>query len=324
MPKQALTKIVFLDAGTVDYGDISLRDFKRLGKFKAYRLTPLQKIVSRIQAASIVMTNKCRLNAEILSKARLLKLIVLAATGTNNVDLDYCRKHQIAVANVAGYSTESVVQFTFAFLLSLAGNLNELNKASHDGTWSRSPFFSLPGICFHEIRGRILGIIGYGDIGSRVAQIARTFGMQVLIGKIPGRIYSNAEKKNRISIETLMKKSDFVSLHAPLTPLTEKIINARTLRMMKREAFLINMARGGLVDEKALRQALISRKIAGAACDVLSQEPPARNHILLNTPNLLLTPHIAWASLEAREQLVREMAENIRAFQAGRKRSRVV
>ncbi len=324
MPKKKKGRIVFLDAGTVDYGDISLAEFRRRGNFVAHRLTSPKQIASRIRNAEIVLTNKCRLNRQTLSQAPQVKLICLAATGTNNVDLGYCREHGIAVANVAGYSTESVVQFTFAFLLSLAANLSALNKAAHNGTWSKSPFFSLPGIRFCEIKGKVLGIIGYGTIGRRVAQIANVFGMKVLIALIPGRKYSANEKKGRVSLAQLLKQSDFVSLHAPLTPLTEKIINQRTLRQMKKSAFLINMARGGLVDERALYQALKTGKIAGAGSDVLSQEPPPKNHILLNAPNLLLTPHISWASIEARKRLIHEMAENIRAFQTGKRRSRVV
>ena len=323
MSKKSNDQIVFLDAGTVDYGDLSLAGFARLGNFKAYQLTSRDQISSRIRNASIVLTNKCKLDGESLASASKLKLVCLAATGTNNVDLEYCRKRNIGVANVAGYSTESVVQFTFSFLLALAGNLVELNKASHDGTWSKSPFFSLPGICFHEIKGKTLGIIGYGNIGRQVAQIAQSFGMNVLIAKIPGRTYRSGDQA-RAPLAEVLKKSDFVSLHAPLTALTEKIMNAKTLRMMKQSAFLINMARGGLVDEKALYQALKVKKIAGAACDVLSQEPPPANHILLNAPNMLMTPHVSWASLEARIRLVHEMSENIRAFQAGRKRSRVI
>ncbi|MBI3313074.1 MAG: hypothetical protein HYZ83_02430, partial [Candidatus Omnitrophica bacterium] len=263
-------KIVFLDAGTVDYGDISLAEFRRLGDFVSYRLTSPKQIAARIRNADIILTNKCRLNRGTLSQASRVKLICLAATGTNNVDLDYCREYGIAVANVAGYSTESVVQFTFAFVLSLAGNLSALNEAAHNGTWSKSPFFSLPGIRFGEIKGKILGIIGYGTIGQHVAQIAKAFGMKVLIALIPGRKYLAREKKNRVSLSQLLKQSDFVSLHAPLTPLTEKIINQKTLRQMKKSAFLINMARGGLVDERALYQALKAEKIAGAGCDVLS------------------------------------------------------
>lgn len=317
-------QIVFLDAGTVDYGDVSLREFEKLGTFKAYSKTDPREVEKRASTATIIVTNKCPFNARILSRLKTLKLLALAATGTNNVDLEAARREGITVTNVSGYSTETVVQFTFAFLLALTGNLVKFNEASHDGRWSRSPWFTLPAYPVQEIHGKVLGIVGHGRIGRRVARVARAFGMKVLVAKIPGKTYPAKDKAKRVPFDTLLRRSDFVTLHAPLSTLTQHLVNAKTLGKMKRGAFLINMARGGLVDEKALALALKSGRLSGAACDVLSQEPPSGNHPLFSAPNLLLTPHIAWASREARIRLIHEIALNIAAFQKGERRNRVV
>ncbi len=317
-------KIVFLDAGTVDYGDLSFAEIKRLGEFKTHALTPAKGIAKRAVGATIVITNKCPFDKSLLARLKKTKLICLSATGTNNVDLEAARKRGIAVTNVSGYSTETVVQFTFAFLLALAGNLVKFNGASRDGRWSRSPLFTYSAFPIREIYGKVLGIVGYGKIGKRIHQVAKAFGMKVLVAKIPGRNYPSRQNPQRVPLGLLLRQSDFVSLHAPLSPLTKNLISPYTLRKMKKGAFLINMARGGLVDEKALARALRSGHLAGAATDVLTQEPPPRHHILLKAPNVLLTPHVAWASREARVRLIHEIALNIRAFQKGKKRNRVV
>jgi len=319
-------KIIFLDAGTVDWRDASLAPLKKLGNLKVYSCTGPSEVEKRSAGAGIVITNKCVFDRKRLTRLKSLELIALAATGTNNVDLEAASRLGIAVTNVSGYSTESVVQWTFAFLLALVGNLLQFNEAAHNGRWSRSPFFTLPDFSFSEIDGKTLGIVGYGRIGKRVARRARAFGMKVLVARIPGRVYSASEKKGRVSLSELLRRSDFVSLHAPLSSQTEKLINSKAIRQMKRGAFLINMARGGLVEEKALFEALRSGRLAGAAADVLSEEPPSKNHPLLNKKiqNLILTPHIAWASREARARLIREIACNVKAFQEGKRRNRVV
>jgi glycerate dehydrogenase len=316
-------KLVFLDAGTVDYGDISLSPLYQWGTLIAYEKTPYEKIEERIRDADIVITTKCRFDAKKFSRRPSLRMICVAATGVNNIDLEAARRSKVAVANVSDYATEMVAQQTVSFILALAGHLVDFNRAARDGRWSRSPFFVLPIFPVQQIAGKVLGIIGYGAIGKRVSEMARVFGMRVLVAKIPGRIYSKTKKVSRVSLNQLFKESDFVSLHTSLGPLTEKIINADALSKMKPTAFLINMSRGGLVDEKALYQALKSKRIAGAASDVLSQEPPPKNHILFKASNMLLTPHIAWISREARESLVHEMGLNIEAFLLGQKRNRV-
>lgn len=212
--------IVFLDAGTVDWKDTPLTEIARLGKFKACTTTSASQIESRSRRADILVINKCRMTDEVLCRLPRLRLICLAATGTNNVDLDAAKKRGIAITNVSGYSTESVVQFTFGFLLALAGNLIPYHEAAHDGRWSRSNFFTFPRFSFEEVAGKTLGIAGYGKIGRRVAQVAKVLGMKVLIAKLPGRNYSKAKGPKRVSLDFLIGNSDCVSLHAPLTPLT--------------------------------------------------------------------------------------------------------
>jgi len=226
--------IVFLDAGTVDYGDISLAALKKLGDFKAYSHTASHQIEKRSVQAQVLITNKCRLDERLLTRLKSLKLVCIAATGTNNIDLGAARRLGIAVTNVSGYSTECVVQFTFAFLLALASRLVSFNQAAHEGRWSRSRFFTLTDFPFQEIDGKTLGIVGHGRIGKRVAQVARALGMKVLITRIPGRIY--ASKQKRVSFDALIRRSDFVTLHAPLTPLTRNLINSKVLKKMKRGA----------------------------------------------------------------------------------------
>jgi len=313
---------VFLDAGTLNFGDLSFGAFGKLGSFRSYERTRPEQIQSRVRGATVVLTNKCPFDAALLGRLKGVKLIALSATGTNNVDLAAARKNGIAVANVSGYSTESVVQWTFAFLLSLAGNLVKHNQTGHRD-WTRSPFFVHAPYPIVEVSGKTLAIVGYGAIGRRVAEIAKRFGMNVVVAAIPGRKYPSGARPKRVRLAQALAKADFVSLHAPLTSLTQNIINQKTLSQMKKGAYLINMARGPLVDDLALKKALCSGRLAGAALDVLSVEPPPKDHPLLGAPNLILTPHVAWASREARMRLVKEMVENIRAFSAGKRRNRV-
>ena len=315
-------RIVFLDAGTLDYGDVDLRPLGRFGTFRIHHHTAPDAVERRSRGADIVVTNKCMFDAGRLARLKSLKLICLAATGTNNIDLDAARRCGIAVTNVAGYSTENVVQCTFAFILAHAMSLVPFNAVVRR-RWSRSPFFMLASFPVREVAGKTLGVVGYGHIGRRVAQVARAFGMKVLVARMPGRTYTAAQAKGRAPLTGLLRRSDFVSLHAPLVPQTRNLINARTLKYMKKTAVLINVARGPLVDERALAAALKSGRIAGAASDVLAQEPPPVRHPLFDAPNMLLTPHVAWASIEARTRLTREMELNIEAFLKGRRRNRV-
>lgn len=313
--------IVFLDAGTLDYGDVSLKEISRLGNLKNYFHTRPAQVVSRARNAEIVIVNKCFLDADKISALPKLRCIAVAATGVNNVDLEAAKKRGIAVTNVAGYSTESVAQCTLSFLLALAGRLLEHNHSAHTGKWCYSPFFVLSDHPYRNVSGKTLGIVGYGNIGRRVAEMARVFGMKIMPARIPGRSGSSGK---RYSLIETARKADFLTVHAPLSPLTKNLIDEGILRKMKKTAYIINMARGGIVDEKALKAALQKGWIAGAALDVLAQEPPAAKHPLLGVKNLLLTPHVAWASVESRENLVREIALNLKMFMNGKKRNRVV
>lgn len=324
MNKNNRARIVFLDAGSVNWDDISFKEIQSLGDLKCFDWTASKDIVKRACGADMIVTNKCRFDRDTLKRLPHLKAIYLTATGYNNIDTAAAKELGVAVANVAGYSSDSVAQWTWTFILALAGNFLSYERAAREGAWSRSKHFVLGAFPIQEISGKTLGIVGLGDIGGRVAKIAESFGVKVLRAKIPGRKYSITESKGRVDLERLLGHSDFVTLHTPLTDLTRNLINARNLRKMKKTAFLINMARGGIVNEMDLREALVKGQIAGAATDVLTVEPPPKNHVLMGAPNLIMTPHIAWASPEARKRLVREVALNIAAFQKGKKRNRVV
>lgn len=320
----AKDKILFLDAGTVDYGDVSLKPLRKAGKLTAYFHSTKAQLLKRCHGATHVIANKCVFDRDVFSKLPQLQSLHIAATGFNNIDLEAAREYGVAVTNVRGYSTESVVQLTVGFILALATELRELGGRVQRGAWAASPFFTLAPTRIHEVHGQTLGLIGYGAIGQRVAEVAKALGMQVLTAKIPGRNYGAKDKTTRIPLKTLLRKSDFVSIHAPLTTLTEGLIGKAEFALMKKSAFLINMARGGIVNESALLEALKKKRIRGAALDVLAKEPPAADCPLLRVPNLLITPHVAWASVEARTRLVQEIAQNIQAFQKGRKRNRIV
>lgn len=313
-------RIVFLDAGSVDYGDVDMSCFQKLGYFKAYFHTKPEQLSKRLKNVSIVITNKFVLNEDRLNTFSHLKSIHVTATGTNNIDLEAAKKLKIAVTNVPGYSTESVVACTISFLLMLSCRSLEQITAVQKDHWSKSPFFAMREFPFREIHGKTICVVGYGAIGKRVAEIAHTLGMKVILAQIPGRKYSDSK---HIPLSKALAQADFTSIHAPLTSLTKDLFNEKVIFKMKKGSFLINMARGGIVNEKALDKALRKKHLAGAALDVLETEPPKPNHFLLKTPNLLITPHVAWAGLEARKRLIEEVFRNIQSFQKGLKRNRV-
>lgn len=316
--------LVFLDAGTVNYGDLSLKPLETLGALKVYHSSTQEQISARLKNAEIGIANKCFFTREIIEASKKLRCIAVTATGFNNIDLEAARERGIAVCNVPGYSTDTVSQNTIGLLLALAGNLFKYNEAAHSGLWSRSPFFVYGAHPIIELTGKKLGIIGYGAIGKRVGKIAQALGMELLVGQIPGRSYSAKEKKQRVPFGRVLRESDFLTIHAPLTDLTRDLINAAAIRKMKPGAFLINCARGGIINEKALYIALRTKRIAGAALDVLTQEPPSKNHFLIGAPNLLLMPHVTWASREVRTRLIGEVAQNLKSFLSGKKRNRIV
>lgn len=313
-------RIVFLDAGSVDYGDIDMSCFEQLGDFKPYFHTKPTQLPARLKNVSTVITNKFFLDEARLKAFPYLKSIHVSATGTNNVDLETARKLGIAVTNVPGYSTESVVACTISFLLMLSCRSIEQITAVKKDHWSESPFFAMREFPFREIHKKKLCIVGYGAIGKRVAEVAEALGMNIILAQIPGRKY---EDKKHIPLLKALAQADFTSIHAPLSPLTKNLFDEKLIFKMKKGSFLINMARGGIVNEKALDKALRKKYLAGAALDVLETEPPKPQHFLLKTPNLLITPHVAWASLEARKRLIEEVFKNIQSFQKGLRRNRV-
>lgn len=288
----------------------------------SYASTRSDQVIERCQQAEVVITNKVILDRHTFSQLPELKLICVAATGTNNVDLDAAKELGIAVTNVAGYSTQSVVQITFTLLLNLASKMPQLQHAMTSQGWENQKQFVLLPQAFSELAGKTIGIIGYGTIGKAVADVARAMGMKVLIAQLPHR----PSTPNRTPLDGMLPKCDVISIHCPLTKETEQLVNVDFLGKMKSDALLINTARGAIIDEEALADALRKHQIGGAGLDVLSTEPPAPDHPLLakDITNVIITPHIGWASFEARQRLVNELAENMIAFQQTKIRNRIV
>lgn len=317
-------RIVFLDAGTLDYGDIHWEPLSRLGAFVPHHKTNPDEVLTRLKNADVAITNKVVLDKKVLAKLRGLKLIAVAATGYNNVDVKVARQNQIAVTNVQAYAATSVAEQTLLFLLALAHRFLSHAHSAQNKAWSRSDFFCVTDFPFAELKGQTLGLVGYGDIGKAVAKLAKAFGMNVLIAKLPGRKY--AAEPRRTAFKTILKACDFLTLHCPLTQETKHLIGKKELTLMKPTAALLNLARGPIVDEAAVAAALRQNRLAGFAADVLSVEPPPPTHPLLAhdlQDKVILTPHVAWASREARQKLVDEIADNVAAFFGGKKRNRV-
>lgn len=311
---------VFLDRDTVDAGDMDLSPLDDvLPEWDHYGHTAPDLVLERIQGAEVVVTNKVVLDGETLAECADLELVCVAATGTNNVDLDAARNLGITVCNATDYATPSVVQHVYALVLALATHLPEYRDAVRAGRWSAGRHFTMLDWPVRELAGRTLGIVGYGTLGRAVAEVGRAFGLEVIIA----RRNTGDEREGRVPLDTLLREADIVSLHCPLTPATEGLIGDRRLRLMKPDALLINTARGGIVDEAALADALRDRRLAGAGVDVLPEEPPPPDHPLLATdiPNLIVTPHTAWTTRESRQRLVNQLADNIRAWQDGRPRN---
>lgn len=318
-------KIVFLDAAT--YGDVSLARFTALWDCTIHQTTKANQTAQRLAGQGIAVTNKVEIDEPILNspEARDLKLIAVAATGTDIIDRLAAAKHGVRVCNVPGYATESVAQFTMALILELSTRVGKYSDAVKRGEWEKSPVFALLSYPSVELTGKKLGIVGYGNIGRRVAEIARGFGMEILIAARPAG--SAVAINDRIPIDDLLRQADVVSLHCPLTPETRNLINQRSLSLMKPTAFLINTARGALIDETALVDALHNNSIGAAALDVVTAEPPPLDHPIIRAAktldNLLVTPHTAWSAREARERLLDEVKVNIAAFLRGERRNLV-
>ena len=312
-------RIVFLDAAT--YGDAPLKLFSGTWDCTVHQVTSAAQTGARLAHHSIAVTNKVVIDKAILNsaQARELKLIAVAATGADIIDKQEAAKRGVKVCNVPGYAAQSVAQFTMALILELATGAAKYGDAVKSGQWQKSPVFSLLTFPIMELAGKKLGIIGYGNIGQAVAQMARGFGLEILIAARPGN--AAPMPKDRLPVNELLQQADIVSLHCPLTPETTNLINRQTLSLMKPTAFLINTARGALIDEAALIDALRKNKIAAAALDVISREPPPADHPIIQAAaeleNLLVTPHTAWSAREARERLLEQVKENIAAFLRG-------
>lgn len=313
---------VFLDWGTVSRGDVSSAPLEAaLDRLVLHEVTAEADLAARVAAAQVLLTNKLHINEAVMDAAPALRLICLAATGHNNVELEAARRRGIGVANIRDYCTAAVAQHVFALILALNQHLAGYQRLLAEGGWRRSPQFTLLDYPIQELAGRTLGIVGLGTLGSAVARLGEAFGMRVRVAQRPG----GPPREGRLPLPELLAEADVLSLHCPLTEHTRRLIDARALESMKSDAILINTARGAVVDEAALAEALRAGRIGGAGVDVLSEEPPVHGNPLLagDIPNLIVTPHIAWASLQARRRAVEEMAENIAAFRRGERRNRL-
>ena len=317
-----MKKAVILDAQTVTDGDVSLEPLTSLCDTTVFDYTVPEDVADRIGNAEIVLTNKCRISREVFEKCPDLKYIGVFATGYNNVDTDAAKERGAVVSNVPGYSTNSVAQHTFALILHHYSSVSKYAEYTGKGEWCFSKLFTHFGPPLYELAGKTIGIVGYGAIGKAVAKIAWAFGMNVLV-------HTRTASTDCCGIETvtldeLLKRSDIVTLHCPLTPDTEKLINERTLSLMKPTAVLINTSRGGTIDEPALRKALDDGKIAAFGADVLTIEPMDKNCPLLGAKNCYITPHIAWAPLETRLRLIELVRENLLGYLSGDIKNNVV
>ena len=304
-------KIVFLDAATM--GDVSFEPFEQLGEFVSYATSTPTEARERVKDADVVMINKVIVNKELIDAAPSLKLICVAATGVNNIDVDYAASKGIPVRNVAGYSTDSVAQSTFMHILSLAGGAPYFDNSVKSGSYSRSGMFTDPNWNWWELAGKTIGIIGLGNIGKKVAQIAEAFGMKVCYYSTSGT--GHCKDYPCLTLEELLKVSDVVSVHAPLNERTLNLLGAKEFAMMKPTAIIVNAGRGAIIVEADLAEAVDNGVIAGAGIDVFVQEPIPEDHPYLKMKHperMRLTPHVAWASVEARRRLVFMMADNVR------------
>ena len=320
MTLQASTKAICLDIKATDKNDLCLDSLNELNLDWQFRdKTNATEVTELIKGKAVVVTNKVILDRQLIENTNDLKLICISATGTNNVDLQAAREKGIDVCNVTAYATSSVVQYVFTVLLALMSRLPEHQQAVANGEWSKSEAFCLLDYPFHELQGKALGIVGYGELGQAVAKVAEIFGMKVLLAARD----SADIRKERLPLKELLPQIDVLSLHCPLTEATKNLISAAEIKLLPKGAILINSARGGIVNETALLDAIESGHLGGAATDVLTAEPPPEKHLLLQKTysNLIVTPHIAWASIESRQRLIDQVALNISEYLKGRPRN---
>ena len=314
--------IVILDGYTANPGDLSWQGLEEIGEVTVYDRTKADETVARAADADIVLTNKVIISREIIAQLPRLKYIGVLATGYNVVDIEAAHERGITVTNVPAYSTESVAQMVFAHLLTVTNRTEHYAIENRNGRWTKNPDFCYWDFPHMELAGKTFGIVGLGNIGRRVAEIATAFGMHVkaLTSKSADALPANIEKA---TLESILSTSDVLSLHCPLTDKTRHLINRETLRQMKPTAILINTGRGPLVDDQAIADALSGGRLAAFCADVLTEEPPKADNPLLKQPNAYMTPHIAWASKEARVRLVQVATDNVRAFINGRPQNMV-
>lgn len=309
-------RAVFLDHASLDLGDLDMTPLRQgFAELILHPRSSAAEAAARLQGAQVAISNKVALDAATLAACPELKLILVSATGTNNIDLAAARTQGISVCNCQGYGTPSVAQHTLMLLLALATRLPDYQHAVRGGAWQQASQFCLLDFPIIELHGKTLGLLGHGELGGAVARLAEAFGMRVLLGALPGR----PPRADRLPLHQLLPQVDALTLHCPLTEDTRHLIGAAELALMKPQALLINTARGGLVDEQALADALRAGHLGGAACDVLSEEPPRHGNSLLaaDIPRLIITPHNAWGSREARQRIVGQLAENAAAFLSG-------
>lgn len=309
-------KAVYLDFQSLDKSDLDFSGLHAVfDELTMHEVTPPELLLERVQQAEAIITNKVLISAEVMQQCPKLKLILISATGTNNVDLAHAKQQGITVCNCQGYGTAAVAQHTLMLMLNLATSFRQYDRDVQQGEWNKAKQFCLLDYPIIELSGKTLGIVGYGELGKAVAHLAQAFGMKIMIASLPKR----PAAAERVPFAELLPQVDFLSLHCPLTEDTRDLLDSAAFAQMKPGAFVINCARGGIVNEQALANALKSGQIAGAAADVLTVEPPKDGNVLLDSslPNLIITPHSAWGSVDARQRIVQQMIENAEAFKAG-------
>ena len=311
--------IVFLDRATL-HADLRLLDFDHV--WVEHPHSAPEEVADKLWRASIAITNKVPVTRAVLDACPKLRLVAVAATGVNNVDLDACRERGVVVCNIRGYAEHTVPEHVFMLLLALRRNLLAWRRTLQGGTWQRAESFCLFDHAMHDLHGSVLGLIGHGNVGRGVEKLARAFGMEVLVAEHKG---APTVRPDRTAFDEVLARADQISVHTSLTEATRGLIGAREFGLMKRSAVLVNTARGGVVDETALVSALKARRTAGAGCDVLAVDPPRQGSALLelDMPNFLLTPHVAWSSREAMQALADQLMDNVEAFVRGEPRNRV-
>ena len=314
-------KIVFLDALTIGR-DIDLSLYKRFGELIVYNTTTQEEFADHVADSDVIIVNKLKVGRNNLPSCKNVKLVCVTATGYDNIDTDYCREHGIAVCNVVGYSTQNVAQLTVAMVLSLVCRLTEYNRSVYDKTYTNGGVANILTPVYHEIYGKTWGIVGYGNIGKQVGNVARALGCNIKVYK-----RTPTDGVDCVDIDSLCRESDIITVHTPLNDGTRGLINRERIAMMKQDAILINVARGAVCDEDAIADAILEGKLGGVGIDVYSKEPFDHGHPMARIAgrdNVILTPHMAWGSYEARVRCCEEIARNIESFIAGEKRNRIV